>query len=148
MNKKYELLKNDTVRVSGKTLYRMKLLRDIGPFTAGNLGAYIESEDNLDHAGNAWVYGDAWKRPPLYIQGPVYALTVSTAEKVSIGCECHTLPDWADKFKALCEYYGIPDNHRPEYWRMLAYAEIWMKAEGLINDNGTRLQGGEDETAV
>lgn len=59
--KKYELLKNDTVTApNGKTLYRIKALIDFDVVVAGSLGGYIEKEDNLAHSGNAWVYGDAW----------------------------------------------------------------------------------------
>ena len=58
--KKYELLKNDTVTApNGKTLYRIKALIDFGVVVAGSLGGYIEKEDNLAHSGNAWVYGNA-----------------------------------------------------------------------------------------
>ena len=58
--KKYELLKNDTITaLNGKTLYRIKALIDFGVVVAGSLGGYIEKEDNLAHSGNAWVYGNA-----------------------------------------------------------------------------------------
>jgi len=58
--KKYELLKNDTVTApNGKTLYRIKSLINFGVVVAGSLGGYIEKEDNLAHSGNAWVFGNA-----------------------------------------------------------------------------------------
>ena len=58
--KKYELLKNDTITIpNGKTLYRIKALINFDVVVAGSLGGYIEKEDNLTHTGNAWVYGDA-----------------------------------------------------------------------------------------
>ena len=58
--KKYELLKNDTITApNGKTLYRIKALIDFGVVLAGSLGGYIEKEDNLAHSGNAWVSGNA-----------------------------------------------------------------------------------------
>lgn len=57
--KKYELLKDDTKEVSGHTLYRIKALRDFGNVEKGDLGGYIESENNLSHRGKAWVYGNA-----------------------------------------------------------------------------------------
>ena len=58
--KKYELLKNDTITApNGKTLYRIKALIDFGVVVAGSLGGYIEKEDNLAHTGNAWVSGNA-----------------------------------------------------------------------------------------
>lgn len=65
MNKKYELLKDDTIEVEGHTLHRIRLLKDLGHVKAGTLGGYIEKEDNLSHSGECWVaneakvYGDA-----------------------------------------------------------------------------------------
>ena len=58
--KKYELLKNDTITApNGKTLYRIKALIDFSVVVAGSLGGYIEKEDNLTHSNNAWVSGNA-----------------------------------------------------------------------------------------
>ena len=57
--KKYELLKDDTVNHNGRTLYRIKALITFGTVVAGELGGYIETEKNLDHSGNAWVCGYA-----------------------------------------------------------------------------------------
>lgn len=57
--KKYELLTDDTKIMFGRTLYRIKALRDFGNVEKGDLGGYIESEDNLSHNGDAWVYDNA-----------------------------------------------------------------------------------------
>lgn len=57
--KKYELLKDDIKITLGRTLYRIKALRDFGDVIKGDLGGYIESENNLSHFDNAWVFGDA-----------------------------------------------------------------------------------------
>lgn len=59
MSKKYELLKDDYIEHKGRTLYRIKALRDFGDIQAGDLGGYIEKEDNLSHEGNCWVYDEA-----------------------------------------------------------------------------------------
>lgn len=54
MNKKYELLKDDTKTHFGITLYRVKALVSIGLLvSAGDLGGYVQSEKNLDCSGNA-----------------------------------------------------------------------------------------------
>ena len=61
-NIKYELLDNDTVQTwDGRTLKRIRALVAIGSLVAaGELGGYIESEDNLSQvSGDAWVSGDA-----------------------------------------------------------------------------------------
>lgn len=43
----------------GKKLFRIKALISFGSVEAGELGGYIEKEDNLAHDGDARVYGDA-----------------------------------------------------------------------------------------
>ena len=65
-NKKYELLKDDAITSFGRTLYRIKATTDFGDVKKGELGGYIEKEENLSHLGKAWVtgnarvYGNAW----------------------------------------------------------------------------------------
>ena len=59
MEKKYELLKDDTIVVKGYTLYRIKALKDFNDVKKGDLGGHIEKEDNLSQNGNCWVYGHA-----------------------------------------------------------------------------------------
>ena len=56
--KKYELTA-EFIEKWGKKLFRIKALISFGSVEAGELGGYIEKEDNLAHDGNAWVYGDA-----------------------------------------------------------------------------------------
>ena len=58
-NKKYELLKDDAITSFGRTLYRIKATTDFGDVKKGELGGYIEKEENLSHLGNAWVSGNA-----------------------------------------------------------------------------------------
>ena len=59
MNKKYILTKN-TKEVFGKTLYQIEALVSFGSVVKGELGGFIEKEENLSQvSGNAWVYGDA-----------------------------------------------------------------------------------------
>ena len=60
-NKKYELLENDTIVINdGKTtLYRIKAIKDFGDVKSGDLGGYIESEDNLSIREICWIYDNA-----------------------------------------------------------------------------------------
>ena len=61
---KYEFTE-ETIKVSGKVLHRIKAVRDFEFIKAGELGGYIEKEENLSHEGNCWVsdgavvYGNA-----------------------------------------------------------------------------------------
>ena len=58
MEKKYKLT-DETIEVEGKTLYRIEALKDFCEIKKGDKGGFIESEDNLSHEGNAWVYDNA-----------------------------------------------------------------------------------------
>lgn len=79
--KKYELLKNDTITApNGKTLYRIKALIDFGVVVAGSLGGYIEKEDNLTHTDNAWVYGNARVYGDAWVYGDADLVWFSKAE--------------------------------------------------------------------
>lgn len=56
--KKYEMTSN-VKEFFGHKLYQIKALKDFGNVKAGDLGGYIEKEENLSHEGNAWVYDEA-----------------------------------------------------------------------------------------
>ena len=56
--KKYEL-SNITIEFNGVTLYRIKALKDFSDVKAGDLGGWVEKEDNLSQSGDAWIGGDA-----------------------------------------------------------------------------------------
>ena len=58
MNKKYEFT-GETKLYLGRTLHRIKALISFGNVKAGDVGGWIEKEENLSHYDNAWVSGDA-----------------------------------------------------------------------------------------
>ena len=64
--KKFELTTEFITNAFGKKLFRIKALVEFGDVKAGELGGYVEKEENVSQDGNAWVsgdarvYGDAW----------------------------------------------------------------------------------------
>ena len=50
--RKYEFT-GETRKVHGSTLNRIRALRDFADVKAGELGGWIEKEDNLSHEGTA-----------------------------------------------------------------------------------------------
>lgn len=58
-NNKYRLIPEDCKTNYGRKLYRIKALKDFGVVKAGELGGYIESENNLSFDGEAWVCENA-----------------------------------------------------------------------------------------
>ena len=43
----------------GKKLFRIKSLIDFGDVKRGEVGGFVEKEENLSQDGDAWVYGNA-----------------------------------------------------------------------------------------
>lgn len=57
--KKFKLT-NEFIKIPcGKKLFRIRALVQFGSIKSGELGGYIEKEENLSHDGDAWVCGDA-----------------------------------------------------------------------------------------
>lgn len=56
--KKYELT-GDCKVFLGRKLFRIRALISFGDVDAGDVGGYVEKEENLSQAGDAWVYEDA-----------------------------------------------------------------------------------------
>lgn len=106
--KKYELT-DDTITVGGRILHRIKALKSFSDVEEGDLGGYVEKEDNLDHSGEAWVYGNAW----VYGEndyaaakgfGREYRTTTFFRLQdggigVRCGCFCGTLEEFREKVK-------------------------------------------------
>ena len=55
---KYKLT-NETKVVDGVTVYRIQATVDFSDVKKGDLGGFVEKEDNLSQVGSAWVYDDA-----------------------------------------------------------------------------------------
>lgn len=64
--RKYEFTGEEMQLNDGRTLKRIRAVRDFGRVKAGNLGGWIEAEGNLSHDDECWVhdnaqvFGDAW----------------------------------------------------------------------------------------
>lgn len=52
-NRKYEII--DSRNWNGKTIRKIQALRSFGNVVKGQVGGWIESEDNLSHDGNCWI---------------------------------------------------------------------------------------------
>ena len=67
--KKFKLTSEFIVDISGVKLFRIKALIEFGNVKAGDLGGYIEKEENLSHMGNAWVSGNAQVSGDAWVSG-------------------------------------------------------------------------------
>ena len=57
--KKYELQPTDLTTLRGKPLFQVVALRGFGAVLKGDKGGYVESEANLSHDGDCWVFDSA-----------------------------------------------------------------------------------------
>ena len=57
-NKKYEFT-GVTKETWAGPLHQIRAIRDFGNVKAGDIGGWIEKEENLSHDGDCWVFGDA-----------------------------------------------------------------------------------------
>jgi bacterial transferase hexapeptide repeat protein len=56
---KYKLIESTAIEYEGHKLYRIEALRDFANVKKGDRGGYVETENNLSHEGNCWIYNDA-----------------------------------------------------------------------------------------
>lgn len=123
MEKKYELTE-ETLAVDGHVLHRIKALLDFGNVKKGDIGGWIESEYNLLHDDDCWVYGDAViKNMSDYIvfknwwsSGRYFTWTRSN-DMWAVGCFLGTGEELIKKAYADSEEKGR------EYERIVKYVE-------------------------
>lgn len=114
MEKKYELT-DDVIRETGGDgstafLYRIKALIDFEcrgtRVHAGDLGGYVEGEDNLSHDGSCWIFDDAKVYDSAKVYGDAF---VSASAEVSAYAEVYdqaVVSDYA-VVSGLAKVYGI-----------------------------------------
>ena len=54
--KKYRLIKDSRIWQYDRAIYRIQALRDFSDVKKGDLGGFVESEDNLSQEGDSWIY--------------------------------------------------------------------------------------------
>ena len=66
--KKFELTTESIVKF-GRTLYRIRALVAFGNVKEGELGGFLEKEENLSQDGDAWVCENAWVSGTAKVSG-------------------------------------------------------------------------------
>ena len=129
--KKFELTNEFITNSYGVKLFRIKALIEFGNVKAGDLGGYIEKEENLSHMGDAWIYGDAQISGNARVSGDkdyAYAHGFGSCNRtttffrlkdgdvgVRCGCFYGTLAQFRDK---VCETHG--ETKKAQEYLMLA----------------------------
>lgn len=133
--KKYELTE-ETFTVFGKTLYRIRAVRDFGSVKTGEFGGYIEKEENLSHFGNARVYGNAevFNTRHFFVQGPIgsrdgyvtFYRTKDDTVEVRCGCFSGSLQEFVNQVE---ETHG-GSRYEKEYKLAAELAKVCIRLEG------------------
>lgn len=126
--KKYEFT-GETKEFLGHTLHRIRAVIDFGDVKAGDLGGWIEKEENLSHEGNAWVCGNAevWGAYHCLVAGPMGSrndFTTFFRSKnldicVTCGCFRGNIDAFAEKVK---ETHG-DNEHAKRYMAAIEFAK-------------------------
>lgn len=145
--KKYELTE-ETFTVFGKTLYRIRAVRDFGSVKTGEFGGYIEKEENLSHFGNAWIYGNArvsdnarvygnaevFNTRHFFVQGPIgsrngfvtFYRTKDNTVEVKCGCFLGSLQEFVNQVEKT--HKG--NKYEKEYKLAAELAKVCIRLEG------------------
>lgn len=124
--KKYELLNDGIIEIGpDKNLYRIRALRDFRDVKKGDLGGYVESEDNLSHEGDCWIFNDARVFGGAYISGDskiFNSVTVFGAAEVSENAYIEYQNDifWMTGFGSELRTTTVfQDSEIPGEWRVV-----------------------------
>ena len=69
MEKKFELTDKFVFNTFGIKLFQIKCTKSFKYAKEGDLGGYVEKDENLDQESDAWVYGDAWVSGDARVSG-------------------------------------------------------------------------------
>lgn len=129
--KKYELT-SETKVVFGRTLHRIQALISFGNVEAGELGGWVEKEENLDHSGDARVYGnEKWM-----VFGPAGSrndfTTFFACADGSIGVKCGCFYGNLDDFAKKVQATHGDNDHAKIYKAAIEVAKLRIRV-GEVN---------------
>lgn len=140
MNKKYELI-DETQEWNGRILHRIRALADFGDVKAGELGGWIEKEENLSHNDDAWVYGDArvygdaeiFKTSDYFTSGPIGSrndtITFFRCKDGKIRATTGCFYGDLDQLEAAVRSKHKNNNYAQAYMGVIAAAKAQMGAD-------------------
>lgn len=145
--KKYELTSNFKMFL-GRKLFQIKALISFGSVVKGELGGYIEKEENLSHENSAWVYGDARVCGNAEVYGDAHYLLVGRIgsrfafttffrnkyKGISVRCGCFfgTITEFRAKVK---ETHGVDSKFAKVYQATADLAELQIDLSDNKNED-------------
>ena len=138
--KKYKLT-TETLQFAGRTLHRIKAVKDFDSIKAGEFGGWIENEKNLSQDDNAWIYGDAmvfdnaevYDNAKVYGNAEVYGnANISDYANVFGNAEVYDYANISDYAKVYgnAEVYG---NANISYYAKV-YGNAVIKGDAIVHD--------------
>lgn len=128
---------------NGKVLHRIMAARDFHNVKCGDLGGFIEREENLSHDGNCWVFDEAKVHDDALVEGDAYVYG-----RANVFGDSH-ISDNAHVFEDACvcdnahisEYACVCGNaHISEYAYVCGYAVV--KDDASIYGNAVVFEKG------
>lgn len=99
---KYELTKETKVYLD-KTVYRIRAMENFGLVSKGELGGFIEKEENLSQSGDCWVYHEAIVMDNARVSGNARVENNAIVKDNAILKDEASVEDWATVGgKAIC----------------------------------------------
>lgn len=121
--KKYELT-DETLKIGMTTLHRIKALVAFADVEIGDTGGWVEKESNLDHDGNARVYGNAHYMiiSPIGSRNDTITFTRDKQGRIfaDVGCFYGSLSE----FRAKVRNTHGDNNHAKAYLLAAQLAEL------------------------
>lgn len=157
--KKFELT-TESIFVDGRKLYRIRAVKDFGDVKKGDLGGFVETEDNLSQTDDAWVYGKAmvYGEARVYGKAKVYGeagvcgkaricesndyatvtgfgsqlrtTTFFRQKDNSLGVKCGCFSGTMEEFKDKVTEIHGDNKYAKEYLMIAALMELHFKEEG------------------
>ena len=122
----------------GRTLHRIRATVAFGSVKAGEVGGWIEKEENLDQTGNAqvcgnaWVYGDArvYKMSHYLTIGPIGSrcgfTTFFRTKNLEINVTCGCFRGNIEAFEKQVQETHGDSNHAKRYMMAVEMAKSWI----------------------
>lgn len=86
MEKKFELTDNFVINALGIKLFQIKCTKAFKNANEGDLGGYVEKEENLSQSGDAWVYGNAQVYGDARVSGDAWVSGDARVENDHMHC--------------------------------------------------------------
>ena len=85
--KKFELTDEFVINDLGKKLFRIRALEAFGNVKAGEVGGFLEKEENLAQDGTAWVSGDACVSGNARVSGNAHVCEIAEVSGTAEVCK-------------------------------------------------------------